>query len=89
MAEYPYSCKTDSKVDPRAIEAFGYGEFKFRKVDGVRYYAFDTEAGRTKFLKNYGGEVSPFPLYIPPAPHPYYGWVPATDDDDAMDSVIP
>lgn len=62
--EYPYGAQAAAKINPKMLEASGYGEFKYMKSGDTGYWKFDTELGRRKFLKDYAGldakEATPF-----------------------------
>lgn len=77
MSEYNYPVKRAiGHPDPRMIVQSGYGGFQYHKViavgDNYAIWFFDSEAGRAKFVKDYGGEAVDMnddcvPVYYQPA----------------------
>ena len=85
MTEKKFHAKRErTDLDPRMIVGAGYGEFEYVRYnpDGKNEYelwSFETEALRSKFIKDYGGEVW---LPIPAASSYGYGYSPPPSDPD-------
>ena len=75
-----YAIIMDLGPDPRMYLEMGYGKFDYRKVGDKAVWRFDTEAGRTKFKKDFAkfnpSDCDPSIGYEPQYPSPdFSGWV--------------